>query len=357
MGEFAGLAQGLSFISSFVPVYGTAIALAATAIGALDGPPDAVVPNPLLEPRFTPRAVLWGIRQTTDELLRGHWTNDFSGGPITKPLEDVAKIVNGAINVEVLRRGDPSRLIGRHVLINLGRGLDPNFRSVRVTGGGPIAAPEFMRLEVYNRVIAEWKARIEAHGEKDPVFGYIDTRPWSEVAIDEAHDSGAGKPEHSESARTATDLAGKIRDYQNRRTPAAIIAYNAWKLKHEEALERYNRERAAWREWHRSLALEKERAAAQQQVVQRFNETWNAWQAGVINQEQAITLSVSPLERVGVRLVDELRSPSSSIAMATATAPKFLHPSQTIAGETARTSSVGALVALGAVALFLLEAK
>lgn len=269
MSFFSDVGKGLSFVGGFVPgAQGLAVA---GKLALMVGKPDALVPNPARERPYEPHGVLWGIPKTKAELVRWGWT---------APGLGEGQTVQAALSAEAQRRGSVERLVG-HV-VRLPTGMFGGYTRVRVTGEGSIGLAEFLRLDQYNLVVKAWLARIEAHGSADPVFDYIDTRPWS-VAGEELFWDYLGESKGMvESDRQLREVNGKkfwigpgdLAAWLLRKNPAAEAAYATWSAFHADELVRYDAERAAWRAWKTQVADELERQRQVELLEQQFNQVW-----------------------------------------------------------------------------------
>lgn len=325
---------GLSFVGGFVPgAQGLAVA---GKLALMVGKPDALVPNPAREHPYAPRGVLWGIPRTEGE-LRG-WT---MGG-------DVDLQLHAALNKEAVRRGGFARVNGHVVRVPA---MSWRWRRVRAKGGDSPAGAMFLRLDQYNLVVKAWLARIEAHATKDPIFDYIDTRVWSEVAeglfwdyLGENQDPEyeAASKLHSVNGKKfwlgPKDLAGWIA----RKNPAAEEAFATWSAFHAGELARYDLERQAWREWKAEVADELERQRQVELLEQQFNQVW----ASNPNKGEAAQL----MQGIAAQVASSAKGPPAVFGGAVSAA------GGTATAGGAEAPSTGPLLLLGLVGLIALVA-
>lgn len=254
------LGSGLGFIGSIVPGVGTGLAIGGSVLTQLDGAPDALTLNPFARDVFEPGHALWGVPQTDYELLGSDWMIDGRNQPLDLVRSEGSDArVLSAIEKEAKRRGSVDRVVGHNVWVPK-TFSEPGYL-VHVTGGRAREnTGEVLRIPIYNALVATLQARVDAHGNADPVFPYIDLRGWDEYAADSWMDAGA--PTMGTHGKTPEQLISMWR--------SGSISQAGWKQKRNQAYAQfvvddtdqraaYAVEAQAWRDF---------RAQVQQTAVQ-----------------------------------------------------------------------------------------
>jgi hypothetical protein len=272
--DFLGsLGTGLGTIGGFVPGVGTGLGLVGAGLTLLAGKPDALALNPYWSGVFRPGEALWGVEQNATEISGAAWELD-PGGPLRpyQPGRDADPGEIALLNLlgkESRRRGAVERMVGHKIWVP-GSYPEPG-RLVKVTfARADDNSSKVMRVDLVNALVARLQARVTAHGNADPVFPYIDLRPWSEYAADSWMDAGAPNLgfKFGKSNAQLIDL-----------WRSGAIANPTWKAKRDKAYadflvdhaseqERYAKERATWLEWRRGI----DQAAREQQQAQQIEQ-------------------------------------------------------------------------------------
>lgn len=280
---FGKILGGIGTLAAFVPG-GQGVAAVAGTAAAMMGPEGAETLNPYrwTPGPFEPFGTLWGIPRIDAELNRWEFNARVMGhdtGPYAAMLRS-----------EIARRGGPERVWGRRLVVTswANRDLiaitarDPNDGRVIQSLGVPVSAARL--------ILEGWQQRIAAHGDREPVFPYIDKRTWQGGAwLDAWHDRYQPSSALGTGFKYGLNRLKRERDdWRDLRTPASRAAYDDWIPGHLAALDAQTAETERWLQWRADLADQRARQEQEQELLERFRQAWDSVAAGDLTPEQAV---------------------------------------------------------------------